>query len=131
MTDQVELGVQQSMMSVMKLSVILMVLLVDGFGVKKVFENLPFLSSKLLIFAIIDLLIICLVKYCYHDKYISLEQCPATVLITSSGLANTYHPSKLGTYSEDGISNGHISYKNLQGYYLYFSPDYKWLVSTK
>ena len=43
-TDQVELGVQQSIMSVMKLSVILMVLLMDGFGVMKVLENLPFLS---------------------------------------------------------------------------------------
>ena len=73
------------------------------------------------------LIIIFEVKYIYHDKYISLEQCPATVLITSSGLAKTHHSSKLGTYNEAGTLNGHISYTNRQGYYLYFSTN--WMVS--
>ena len=54
------------------------------------------------------------------------------MFITSSGLAKTHHSTKLGTYSKDETSNGRISYKNLQGYYLHFSPSRReWLVSTK
>ena len=60
-----------------------------------------------------------------------LEKCPATVLITSTGLAKTHHSSRLGKYIEDGISNGHISYKNPEGWYLHFAPDGEWVVSKR
>ena len=52
------------------------------------------------------------------------------MVITSSGLASIHTPSTLGTYREDGTSNGYISYKNNQGEYLYFKEN-DWWVSRK
>ena len=69
-------------------------------------------------------------KYCDYE-YISLDKCPVAVLITSTGLTKTHHSSKLGKYHEDGVSNGHISYKNNAGYSLHFSPAGAWIVSSK
>ena len=60
-----------------------------------------------------------------------LEDCTATVIITSSGLASAHHSTILGTYNEDGTSNDRNSYKNDQGYYLYFTTDSGWMVSKK
>ena len=77
------------------------------------------------------MIIKCHLKFSFHDKYKSLEQCTATVVITSSGLASAHHSAKLGTYSEDGISNGRIAYKNGQGHYLYFNTNSNWMVSKK
>ena len=52
--------------------------------------------------------------------YVSLEKCSPTIFITSTGLAQTHHSSKLGKYTEDGYSNGYNSYKHPSGYYLHF-----------
>ena len=68
----------------------------------------------------------------YSDyEYISLDKCPVAVFITSTGLTKTHHSSKLGKYHEDGVSNGHISYKNNAGYFLHFEPGGSWIVSSK
>lgn len=60
-----------------------------------------------------------------------LEKCRQNVIITSSGLAKAYHCTRLGIYKDDGVSNGHISYKNANGFYLYFALTGRWMVSTK
>ena len=78
---------------------------------------------------------ISLIKYRVHrtayDEYLSLEKCPDSVVITSSGLTKTHHPNVLGRYVKDGSSNGRISYINAAGYYLHFHPDKRWVVSPK
>ena len=71
------------------------------------------------------------VKFSAHNWYIYLEQCyDDSLIITSSGLAKTHHSSKLGRYGNDGMLNGHISYKNPAGYYLYVDDFKEWKVST-
>ena len=63
--------------------------------------------------------------------HIPLEKCPSTLLITSSGLAKAHISWVLGKYSQEGTSNGHVSYKN-DGYnYLHFTPSGNWRVSKK
>ena len=61
--------------------------------------------------------------------YIPLEKCPSTLLITSSGLAKNHVSSKLGKYSQEGTSNGHVAYKNTKDNYLHFTPNGDWFVS--
>ena len=69
------------------------------------------------------------VKYSPNDKNISLETCPSTVQITSSGLAKAHLSSELGQYIQEGTSNGYAAYKNNAGYYLHFTPNRSWGVS--
>ena len=59
------------------------------------------------------------------------KKCGTTVFLASSGLAKLYHSSKLGKYNEDGISNGHMAYKNPNGYYLHYATNGEWWVSAK
>ena len=60
-----------------------------------------------------------------------LEKCCDAVTVTSTGLAKRYAHSGLGAYSENGITNGRISYENPEGWYLYFENNSKeWKVST-
>ena len=70
------------------------------------------------------------IKYNAHDDHISLEKCPATVFLTSTGLTKTHQSLTLGKYSEDGTSNGRISYRHAGGYYLQFIPGGQWTVSA-
>lgn len=67
-------------------------------------------------------------EYCSWNKR---EICTPTITITSAGLAETHHSSKLGKYIVEGTSNGHISYKNAEGWYLYFGSISEWLISSE
>ena len=56
--------------------------------------------------------------------------------VTSTNLMKSHgakgdrdYSSKVGKYSENGTSNGHILYRNYAGYYLHFAPDGTWMVS--
>ena len=44
-------------------------------------------------------------------------------------MTKTDESSILGEYSEDGTSNGRISYRHAGGYYLQFIPGGQWIVS--
>ena len=72
------------------------------------------------------------IQHSAHYEYISSEKCASTITIASTGLAETHHSwlKLIGKYIEEGTSNGHISYKNAEGWYLHFSSG-KWLVSKK
>ena len=70
-------------------------------------------------------------EFSANDRYIYLEKCSDDfIIITSSGLAKAHHSAKLGRYGNDGILNGHISYKNPAGYYLYVNDGEGWRVRT-
>ena len=59
--------------------------------------------------------------------------CCDQLVINSTGAAVNHRSTALGTYRNDGISNGRVSYKNDKDNdnHLHFAPNNNWMVSIE